>query len=127
MAKKKSGSSCSGSKYRSGSGGLNAAGRACYKRKEGSNLQPGVKKVNSNKDACRKGSWIARHVAKSGPTPDLKKKNGEPTPFAGMFKDWGEPIPTTASAVQRVAAKKDKLLAQCESNQKKPRRGKKNK
>lgn len=63
-------------------GGLTAAGRAYFKRKEGSNLKAPVKSgVNP-----RRVSFAARFAGMKG---DMKKPNGEPTRLALALKAWG--------------------------------------
>lgn len=63
-------------------GGLTAAGRAYFKRKEGSNLKPPVKSgVNP-----RRVSFAARFAGMKG---GMKKPNGEPTRLALALKAWG--------------------------------------
>ena len=63
-------------------GGLSAAGRAHFKRTEGSNLKPPVKSgVNP-----RRVSFAARFAGMNGP---LKKPNGEPTRLLLALKAWG--------------------------------------
>jgi hypothetical protein len=66
-------------------GGLTAAGRAAFRRKEGSRLKPGVKKKvadMSPDEMRRKGSWAVRFYGRSGKLPALKTKDGQPTRFA---------------------------------------------
>lgn len=63
-------------------GGLSAAGREYFKRKEGSNLKPPVKSgVNP-----RRVSFAARFAGMNGP---LKKPNGEPTRLLLALRAWG--------------------------------------
>ena len=69
-------------KYQNPKGGLNAAGRAHFKRKEGSNLKAPVKKgVNP-----RRVSFAARFAGMKGPMKDSK---GRPTRKALALKKWG--------------------------------------
>ena len=69
-------------KYQNPKGGLNAAGRAYFKRKEGSNLKSPVKKgVNP-----RRISFAARFAGMKGPMKDAK---GKPTRKALALKKWG--------------------------------------
>ena len=64
------------------SGGLNAAGRAHFKKKDGSNLKPPVKSgINP-----RRVSFAARFAGMKGP---MKKPNGKPTRKAIALKKWG--------------------------------------
>ncbi len=95
-------------------GGLTAAGRAWFRRKEGADLKPGVKKPFSEmspQDMRRKGSWAVRFYGRSGTLPPLIGKDGKPTRFALTAAAWGEPIPKTAQAARRIAAKGQRLLA----------------
>ena len=69
-------------KYQNPKGGLNAAGRAYFKRKEGSNLKSPVKKgVNP-----RRISFAARFAGMKGP---MKDEKGRPTRNALALKAWG--------------------------------------
>ncbi|HYI91589.1 MAG TPA: DUF6321 domain-containing protein [Beijerinckiaceae bacterium] len=93
-------------------GGLTAAGRAAFKRKQGANLKPGVKKAISEMtpdEMRRKGSWAARFYGRET-LPPLTKKNGEPTRFALSAAAWGEPVPKTEAAARKIAAKGERLL-----------------
>lgn len=68
--------------HKSPSGGLTAAGRAYFKRKEGSNLKAPVKSgVNP-----RRVSFAARFSGMKGP---LKDDKGKPTRLALALKAWG--------------------------------------
>jgi len=68
--------------YQNPSGGLNAAGRAYYNRKEGSNLKAPVKTgVNP-----RRVSFAARFGGMKG---SLLSKSGEPTRLKLALKAWG--------------------------------------
>jgi len=63
-------------------GGLTAKGRAYFKKKEGSNLKPPVKKgVNP-----RRVSFAARFAGMKGPMKDSK---GRPTRKALALRKWG--------------------------------------
>lgn len=93
-------------------GGLTAAGRRKFKRTEGANLKPGVKKAASNmspQEMKRKGSWAVRFYGRKKLAP-LVGKNGKPTRFALTAAAWGEPVPKTAAAARRIAAKGRRLL-----------------
>ena len=69
-------------KYQNPKGGLNAAGRAYFKRKEGSNLKSPVKKgINP-----RRISFAARFAGMKGP---MKDEKGRPTRKALALKAWG--------------------------------------
>lgn len=63
-------------------GGLTAAGRAYFKRKEGSNLKAPVKSGTNP----RRVSFAARFAGMKG---GMKKPNGEPTRLALALKAWG--------------------------------------
>tara|TARA_B100001564_G_C20374546_1_gene549474 strand:- start:326 stop:613 length:288 start_codon:yes stop_codon:yes gene_type:complete len=75
-------------KHQNPSGGLNAAGREHFKKTEGSNLKPPVKKTPSkdSKDFKRKVSFAARFGGMDGPMKDDK---GRPTRLALSLKAWG--------------------------------------
>lgn len=95
-------------------GGLTAAGRRHFKRTEGANLKPGVKKRAKDmtpEEMRRKGSWATRFYGRSGPLPPLKDKAGKPTRFALTAAAWGEPVPKTVAAARKIAAKGRRLLA----------------
>jgi hypothetical protein len=69
-------------KYQNPKGGLNAAGRAYFKRKDGSNLKSPVKKgVNP-----RRISFAARFAGMKGP---MKDEKGRPTRKALALRAWG--------------------------------------
>jgi hypothetical protein len=96
-------------------GGLTAAGRAAFRRRDGSHLRPGVKtseREMSSIDKKRKGSWAVRFYGRAGRLPPLKDKAGRPTRFALSAAAWGEPVPTTAAAARKIAAKGRRLLSQ---------------
>lgn len=106
MSKKKS------ARTRDPRGGLTAAGRREFKRKEGAHLKPGVKKLvreMSPEEMRRKGSWAVRFYGRRTLSP-LVDKNGKPTRFALTAAAWGEPVPKTAQAARRIAAKGRRLL-----------------
>ena len=68
--------------HKSKTGGLTAAGRKYFKRKEGANLKPPVKSgVNP-----RRVSFAARFAGMKGPMKDSK---GRPTRKALALKAWG--------------------------------------
>ena len=68
--------------YQNQKGGLNAKGRAFFKRTEGSNLKAPVK-TGTNP---RRVSFAARFAGMKGP---MKDKNGKPTRKALALKAWG--------------------------------------
>jgi hypothetical protein len=90
------------------SGGLTAAGRKAFARKEGSHLRPGVKgPADTPEKMKRKGSFLTRHFTHPrGPM----MKDGEPTRLALSAHAWGEPVPKTMAAAGRLAAKGRRLL-----------------
>ena len=63
-------------------GGLTAKGRAYFKRKEGANLKPPVRKGTNP----RRVSFAARFSGMKGP---MKDKKGKPTRKALALKKWG--------------------------------------
>ena len=69
-------------KHQNPSGGLNAAGRAYYKRTEGANLKPPVK----SGDNPRRASFLARMAGNAGPERDSK---GKPTRLLLSLQAWG--------------------------------------
>ena len=90
-------------------GGLTAAGRAWFNKKEGSHLKPGVTGAADTPEKMkRKGSFLTRHFTHPrGPMVDDK---GEPTRLALSAHAWGEPVPKTMAAAKKLAAKGRKLL-----------------
>ena len=101
-------------------GGLTAAGRAHFKKSEGANLKPGVKKPAaemSPEEMKRKGSFLRRHFANlRGP---LVGDDGKPTRLALQAHAWGEPVPKTAAAAQKLADKGAKLLERYQASKEK--------
>lgn len=69
-------------KYQNPSGGLNAAGRAYFKRTEGSNL----KRPQSKGKDGRRISFAARFAGMKGPERDSK---GRPTRLLLALRKWG--------------------------------------
>ena len=69
-------------KYQNPEGGLNAAGRAYFKRTEGSNLKAPVKSGTNP----RRVSFAARFAGMKGP---MKDEKGRPTRKALALKKWG--------------------------------------
>jgi hypothetical protein len=69
-------------KHKNPKGGLTQAGRDFFKRKEGANLKPPVKKgVNP-----RRVSFAARFAGMKGP---MKKPDGTPSRKALALRAWG--------------------------------------
>tara|TARA_R110000782_G_C14610707_1_gene392127 strand:- start:211 stop:546 length:336 start_codon:yes stop_codon:yes gene_type:complete len=67
-------------------GGLNAAGRASYKRETGGTLKAPVKKsAKTPQQKRRKGSFLARMGSAKGPL----YKNGEKTRLKLSLEAWG--------------------------------------
>jgi len=98
-------------------GGLTAAGRAYFKKKEGANLKPGVKgPADTPEKMKRKGSFLTRFY--TNPSGPLKKPNGEPTRLALAARAWGESAPSTPAAAARLAAKGRALLKRYEAKKK---------
>ena len=92
-------------------GGLTAAGRAEFKKKEGSNLKPGVKGAADTPEKMkRKGSFLRRHFA--NPAGPMTDDDGNPTRLALSAHAWGEPVPKTMAAAKKLAEKGTKLLDQ---------------
>lgn len=74
--------------HQSPTGGLNAAGRAYYKRTEGANLKPPVsakQAKDSPKAAGRRKSFCSRMSGVPGP---MKDNNGKPTRKALALRKW---------------------------------------
>ena len=66
-------------------GGLNAAGRAHFKRTAGANLKPPAPHPKTEKDAKRRKSFCARMGGNPGP---MKDEKGRPTRKALALKAW---------------------------------------
>ena len=71
--------------YQNPSGGLNAAGRAHFKRTEGANLKPPAPNPKTKEDKGRKASFCARMGGVPGP---MKDEKGRPTRKALALKKW---------------------------------------
>ena len=94
-------------------GGLTAAGRKAFARKQGAHLKPGVTRKASEmtpQDMRRKGSWAVRFYGRVK-LPPLVDARGRPTRHALSAHAWGEPVPKTVAAARRIAAKGKRLLA----------------
>ncbi|MGL9616531.1 DUF6321 domain-containing protein [Bradyrhizobium sp. U531] len=94
-------------------GGLTAAGRKAFARKQGAHLRPGVTKKASEmtpQEMRRKGSWAVRFYGRAK-LPPLVDAKGQPTRHALSAHAWGEPVPKTVAAARRIAAKGERLLA----------------
>lgn len=74
--------------YQNPKGGLNAKGRAYFKRTEGANLKPPVSEkqaAKSPKAAARRKSFCARMSGVEGP---MKDEKGRPTRKALALRKW---------------------------------------
>ena len=74
--------------YQNPKGGLNAKGRAYFKRTEGANLKPPVsakQAAKSPKSAARRKSFCARMSGVEGP---MKDEKGRPTRKALALRKW---------------------------------------
>ncbi len=92
-------------------GGLTAAGRAAFKKKDGSNLKPGVTGTpKTPEEMKRKGSFLRRHFA--NPQGPMTDEGGEPTRLALSAHAWGEKVPKTMDDAKKLATKGEKLLKQ---------------
>lgn len=94
-------------------GGLTAAGRKAFARKQGAHLRPGVTKRETEmtpQEMRRKGSWAVRFYGRAK-LPPLVNAKGQPTRHALSARAWGEPVPKTVAAARRIAAKGERLLA----------------
>lgn len=75
-------------RYQNPKGGLNAAGRAHFKRTEGANLKPPVSAKQAAKSptaAGRRKSFCARMGGVKGP---MKDEKGRPTRKALALRKW---------------------------------------
>ena len=99
-------------------GGLTAAGRAYFKRTEGSNLKPGVKGAADTPEKMRrKGSFLTRFFTNpSGPMVDEK---GRATRLALSAAAWGERVPKNAEDAAKLASKGKRLLERYQNTKKK--------
>ena len=88
--------------YQNPNGGLNAKGRAYFKRKEGANLKAPVK----SGDNPRRASFLARMAGNSGPERDSK---GRPTRLLLSLRAWG--ASSKADARSKAAAISKRLEA----------------
>lgn len=90
-------------------GGLTAAGREEYARKDGAKLKPGVRgPADTPEKMKRKGSFLRRHFA--NPRGPMVDDHGKPTRLALSAHAWGEPVPKTLAAAHKLAVKGTKLL-----------------
>jgi hypothetical protein len=99
-------------------GGLTAAGRAYFKRKEGANLKPGVMgAANTPEKMRRKGSFLTRFF--TNPSGPMKDEKGRATRLALSAAAWGEPVPQNAEDAAKLAAKGRRLLERYSKTKKK--------
>lgn len=99
-------------------GGLTAAGRAYFKRKEGANLKPGVKgPANTPEKMRRKGSFLTRFF--TNPSGPMKDEKGRATRLALSAAAWGEPVPQDMEDARKLAAKGRRLLERYKNVQEK--------
>lgn len=90
-------------------GGLTAAGRAYFKRTEGSNLKPGVRgPADTPEKMRRKGSFLVRFF--TNPRGPMKDEKGKPTRLALSAAAWGEPVPQNMESAKKLAEKGRRLL-----------------
>lgn len=105
-------------KLRDPKGGLTAAGRAHFKKKEGANLKPGVKGAADTPDKMRrKGSFLTRFF--TNPSGPMKDEKGRPTRLALSAAAWGEAIPQNTEDAAALASKGRKMLERYENSKKK--------
>jgi hypothetical protein len=93
-------------------GGLTAACRRDFAKKQGSHLKPGVKKRVADispTEMRRKGSWAVRFFGREE-LPALVDKHGRPTRHALFAQAWGDRVPRTESAARKIAPKGHRLL-----------------
>jgi hypothetical protein len=99
-------------------GGLTAAGRAYFKRKEGANLKPGVRgPANTPEKMRRKGSFLTHFF--SNPSGPMKDEKGRATRLALSAAAWGEPVPQNAEDAAALAAKGRRMLERYAKSKKK--------
>jgi len=92
-------------KYQNPKGGLNAAGRAFFKRTQGSNLKRPIK----SGDNPRRASFLARMGNMRGPERDAK---GKPTRLLLSLRAWGASSKADARAKARAISKRNKSKSQ---------------
>ncbi len=90
-------------------GGLTAAGRAYFKRTQGSNLKPGVRGAADTPEKMRrKGSFLTRFF--TNPSGPMKDDKGRSTRLALSAAAWGEPVPQDMESAAKLAEKGRRLL-----------------
>ena len=88
-------------KYQNPKGGLNAAGRAFFKRTTGANLKRPIK----SGDSPRRASFLARMGNATGPDYDSK---GKPTRKLLSLRQWGASSSADARKKARAISKRNK-------------------
>ena len=84
-------------------GGLNAAGRAHFKRTEGANLKPPVR----SGDNPRRASFLAR----MGNMPGPEYKDGKPTRLTLSLRAWGASSKADARKKSKAISKRNEARA----------------
>ena len=92
-------------RFQNPKGGLNAAGRALFKRTTGANLKAPVK----SGDNPRRASFLARMGNMKGPERDSK---GKPTRLLLSLRAWGASSKADARAKARAISKRNKAKKQ---------------
>ena len=87
-------------RFQNPKGGLNAAGRAHFKRTTGANLKAPVK----SGDNPRRASFLARMGNMKGPERDSK---GKPTRLLLSLRAWGASSKADARAKARAISKRN--------------------
>lgn len=85
-------------------GGLNRKGRAFFKKTEGANLKPPVKKG----DNPRRASFLARMAGNPGPERDSE---GQPTRLLLSLRAWGASSKADAKKKAAAISKRNKANA----------------
>lgn len=103
-------------KLKDPNGGLTAAGREYFRKKEGANLKPGVKgKADTIEKQKRKGSFLTRMF--THPRGALTDKEGHFTRLALSARAWGESAPKSKEAAGKLAEKGRRLLDRAKRSQ----------
>ena len=92
-------------RFQNPKGGLNAAGRAHFKRTTGANLKAPVK----SGDNPRRASFLARMGNMKGPERDSK---GKPTRLLLSLRAWGASSKADARAKARAISKRNNAKKQ---------------
>lgn len=75
-------------KYQNPKGGLNAAGRAYFKKKEGANLKPPAPDPKTPKDAARRKSFCARMEGMKRKNTSSKTANDPNSRINKSLRAW---------------------------------------